>query len=277
MRRRSPKPSCVQRLEERRLLSLVFDGSEREALEFMRARQGPSPLYTPPAAELQSVVGGSAANGRQPAGALSGKIVFTHGGHGFTANTSTWNTQRGEYNEIVEDLGNQDQMTMFVNYLFNAGATVVPLRPVGHQTNEVVVDNDDPGVTYTGSWTNSTSTVFYGSAGDIEFGEINNLYINNEFDATIVEVGYHDNVQDAADLRDPKVRDATARATTEAAIKYFRQFNSEPSLALPPDAPTNVRAISQADGDVTVSWNAPVVDGIGGDAASGYVVYSSNN
>src|SRR5439155_14132769 len=38
-----------------------------------------------------------------------------------------------------------------------------------------------------------------------------------------------------------------------------------------------VRAIAQADGDVTVSWNAPVVDGIGGDAASGYVVYSSSN
>jgi hypothetical protein len=44
---------------------------------------------------------------------------------------------------MVEDLGNQDQMTAFVDYAWNAGATVVPLRPVGYQPNEYVVDNDD--------------------------------------------------------------------------------------------------------------------------------------
>src|SRR5262249_23281785 len=88
---------------------------------------------------------------------------------GATAGTGTWETQRGENNEMVEDLGNQDQMTMYVNYLFNAGATVVPLRPVGHQLNEVVMDNDDPGVTYTGSWNNSTSLIFSGSAGDVPY------------------------------------------------------------------------------------------------------------
>ncbi|MDW8308418.1 MAG: fibronectin type III domain-containing protein, partial [Verrucomicrobiales bacterium] len=72
-------------------------------------------------------------------------------------------------NEICEDFGNLDQMTMFVFYCFNAGATVVPFRPVGHQTNEVVLDNDDPGVTFSGSWANSTSTIFWGSAGDLPY------------------------------------------------------------------------------------------------------------
>ena len=43
-------------------------------------------------------------------------------------------------------------MTFLVDYLFRAGATIVPLRPVGHQTNEVVMDNDDPGVTFVGDW-----------------------------------------------------------------------------------------------------------------------------
>ena len=43
-----------------------------------------------------------------------------------------------------EDTGNVDQMTMFVYQCFNAGATVVPMRPVGNQTNEVVLDNVDP-------------------------------------------------------------------------------------------------------------------------------------
>ncbi len=54
-----------------------------------------------------------------------------------------WSFQRGPGHEMIEDLGNIDQMTFLVDYLFRAGATVVPLRPVGHQTNEVVLDNDD--------------------------------------------------------------------------------------------------------------------------------------
>ena len=49
---------------------------------------------------------------------------------------------------MIEDLGNQDQMTFFADYLFRAGATVVPLRPVGHQPNEVVLDNDDTEVIF---------------------------------------------------------------------------------------------------------------------------------
>lgn len=110
--------------------------------------------------------------GQQPVGALSGHIVYTHAGHGWTANNSgdgSWTTQRGEWHEIVEDLGNQDQMTFLADYLFRAGATVVPLRPVGHQTNEVVLDNDDPGVTFSGAWSHSTGSVYFGSAGDTPY------------------------------------------------------------------------------------------------------------
>ena len=70
---------------------------------------------------------------------------------------------------MIEDLGNVDQMTFLADYLFRAGATVVPLRPVGHQTNEVVLDNDDAGVTFAGAWSNSTATVYFGSAGDVPY------------------------------------------------------------------------------------------------------------
>lgn len=105
----------------------------------------------------------------QPIGALSGRIVFTSAGHGWTWGASGWYTQRGVTWEMVEDYGNLDQMTMFAFYCFNAGATVVPFRPVGHQTNEVVLDNDDAGVTFAGAWVNSTSTIFYGSAGDLPY------------------------------------------------------------------------------------------------------------
>ena len=110
--------------------------------------------------------------GSQPEGALTGKIVYTSGGHGLTADNTgsgSWTTQRGELYEMIEDMGNQDQLSMYVDACFRAGATVVPMRPVGHQTNEVVLDNDDLGVSFVGEWSNSIESVFYGSAGDIPY------------------------------------------------------------------------------------------------------------
>lgn len=110
--------------------------------------------------------------GAQPVGGLSSKTVFIHGGHGITANNGgngAWSFQRGNLLGMVEDLGNVDQMTFLADYLFRAGATVVPLRPVGHQTNEYVLDNDDPGVTFHGNWSNSSSTVYFGDAGDVPY------------------------------------------------------------------------------------------------------------
>jgi hypothetical protein len=99
--------------------------------------------------------------GHQPSGALSGVTVFAAAGHGWTAGTSSWFLQRGLLLNMVEDYGNLEQLNYFVNYLYNAGATVVPFRPVGYQANEVVLDQDDPGVIYTGSWTNSGSSPYY--------------------------------------------------------------------------------------------------------------------
>jgi N-acetylmuramoyl-L-alanine amidase len=114
--------------------------------------------------------------GAQPAGGMDGKIVYIHPGHGYTADTSAsgngeWSFQRSEVTgtEMIEDLGNYDQMTFLADYLFRAGATIVPLRPVGHQTNEFILDNDDAGVTFVGTWTNSTAGVYFGSAGDVPY------------------------------------------------------------------------------------------------------------
>ena len=92
-------------------------------------------------------------------------------GHGWTFNSSGfWYTQRGVSFEMIEDYGNLDQMNFFAAYCLNAGATVVPFRPLGYQTNEVILDNDSAGVTYTGSWTDSgAATGFYGTAGDVPY------------------------------------------------------------------------------------------------------------
>jgi hypothetical protein len=99
--------------------------------------------------------------GQQPNGALSGVTVFAAAGHGWTAGSSSWFLQRPLLLDMVEDYGNIEQLNYFVNYAFNAGATVVAFRPVGYQTNEVVLDQDDPGVTFTGSWANSGSSPYY--------------------------------------------------------------------------------------------------------------------
>ncbi len=110
--------------------------------------------------------------GTQSVGALSGKIVYTHGGHGITADnlgSGAWSFQRPLLLDMIEDLGNQDQMTFFADNLFRAGATVVPLRPVGHQPNEVVLDNDDSEVTYSGAWSDSGANIYFGGAGDVPY------------------------------------------------------------------------------------------------------------
>jgi hypothetical protein len=110
--------------------------------------------------------------GAQSAGGLSDKIVYIHGGHGFTAanqGNGAWSSQRPNLLGMIEDLGNVDQMTFLADYLFRAGATVVPLRPVGHQTNEVVLDNDDIEVSFVGSWSNSSSSIYFGDQGDVPY------------------------------------------------------------------------------------------------------------
>lgn len=107
----------------------------------------------------------------EPAGALSNIVIFWSAGHGIYANTNSggWYTGRTLTNGVVEDMGNIDQLNFFVQYCLNAGATVVPFRPVGYQTNEVVLHNDDGDVTFTGTWYNSSYTIFYGSTGDVPY------------------------------------------------------------------------------------------------------------
>ena len=122
-------------------------------------------------------IGGPSAQAmRQPTGVLSGVTIFVGAGHGWTADTNgisvaenpvspepAWSLQRPVLLGMTEDYGNIAQLNYMVAYAFNAGATVVPLRPAGDQVIEVVLDNDDPGVTFTGSWidTNGATATHY--------------------------------------------------------------------------------------------------------------------
>ena len=110
---------------------------------------------------------------------------------------------------------------------------------------------------------------------DIEFGEINNTYINNEFDATIIEVGYHDDQLDAELLRDPRVREALARATYQGVVRFFRSVDGTTPVVMLPGAVSNVRAETVSPGAVRLSWTPPAANSYDGDAATGYRIYTS--
>lgn len=93
--------------------------------------------------------------GKQPTGILSGKIIYTNPGHGWThdGDTGVWYTQRPLLFHIIEDLLNGDQMSIFADFCWRCGATVVPMRPVGHQPQERILDNtDELHVKWQGPW-----------------------------------------------------------------------------------------------------------------------------
>ena len=129
---------------------------------------GEEPLGTPDETGLPQVAAA------QPTGPLSGVVVYTSAGHGFGAssNLTSWIPERPLLYAVNEDMGNVDQMNRFAEAAWKAGATVVPIRPLGYQTNEVVLDNMDTNetargkVTFGGTWYNSSQTIFYGNAGD---------------------------------------------------------------------------------------------------------------
>src|SRR5439155_5272569 len=67
-------------------------------------------------------------------GALNGKVLYTSGGHGYVwrnGSPGSWGLMRPDTNNVVEDMGNQDQLLPYADYALHAGATVVSMRPLG--------------------------------------------------------------------------------------------------------------------------------------------------
>jgi hypothetical protein len=151
-------------------------GPEEPGWEAALSPDWAEPVPAPAESEVPAVsyaFGALTPAARQPQGALSGRIVYMNGGHGWTYDPNfspPWRLLRpAPLLEMNEDYGNVDQLNFFAMYCFNAGAVVVPFRALGQQTNEVVLDNVDAGVTFSGSWVNSSSTIFYGNAGAVPY------------------------------------------------------------------------------------------------------------
>ncbi len=152
---------------------------------------------------------------------------------------------------------------------------------LGREINEDMRQLDTVLFPTYGQWTDTTGHTF--ARSDFAFGEIRWDSINNEMDATIIEVAFHDNATDTEYLRDVRARRLIARATLQGYIRFLEDVHGE-SLTMPPDEPTNLRAIGTASG-IELSWDAPVLrphvgtlsGNIGGDPATGYTVYASTN
>ncbi|GBD08039.1 hypothetical protein HRbin22_00268 [Candidatus Thermoflexus japonica] len=96
----------------------------------------------------------------QAQGFLSGKAVYLSAGHGWYwyAPGGRWLTQRGNTNGLVEDLNNAETVNQFlIQYLFNAGADVWPVRERDMNPWEGIADNDNPQVYQEqGAWSPGT-------------------------------------------------------------------------------------------------------------------------
>jgi len=110
----------------------------------------------------------------QPQGALSGKTVYVSAGHGWQWNGYDWRVQRIPYprppyeGPIIEDHNNAEVVNQYLlEYLWNAGAQVWPVRERDMNSAEVVVDNDAPGqgagYLKTGTWTTTSGTGYAGT------------------------------------------------------------------------------------------------------------------
>jgi hypothetical protein len=138
----------------------------------------------------------------------------------------------------------------------------------GNEVDEDLVALGSPPLEF--AWNNRTTVTYTGG-----YGEITGSYFDYEMDATIIEVAFHDNTNDATLMRDPKARAAVGRGAMHAVIKYMNQFDGLP-LNFPPEPPTNVRAAGAADGAITLRWSTPVSSG-GSGTPTGYVIYRSTN
>lgn len=99
---------------------------------------------------------------------------------------------------------------------------------------------------------------------------------NDEMPAVLIEVAFHDTPADADALRDPRFRRISSRAMAQGIARYFAERDGA-EVVLPPEPPVAVTVANDGAGGLRVSWRAPADTPGGGDGATGYRVYVSDN
>jgi N-acetylmuramoyl-L-alanine amidase len=108
-----------------------------------------------------------------------------------------------------------------------------------------------------------------------DLGELRELWDSNPSNAipgVLLEIAYHDHVENTDALKDPRFALISARAVYQGIVKYYGS-----GLPLLPEPPTHLVVRNHGPGQVKVSWRPSPVDGsdLVGDAAESYRVYTS--
>jgi N-acetylmuramoyl-L-alanine amidase len=107
---------------------------------------------------------------------------------------------------------------------------------------------------------------------------------NPNMPAALIEVGFHDHVEDTKHLLDPEFRRHVSRAVYKGLVQYF--VNHVPGFTNAtylPEPPRFFRLSDQGNGTATLTWVQPLASasdnmtGLYGHPATGYRVYRSSN
>jgi len=116
-------------------------------------------------------------------------------------------------------------------------------------------------------------TEFRNSKNTGSYGENNQSNLGDS-PGFLIELLFHDNVDDCNLYKDPKFRQLCARAMYKGIVKYYANRDGTTAVILP-EPPTHVRVQRQTSGAMRVSWHAPASGGVNGNPATGYLVQHS--
>lgn len=176
---------------------------------------------------------------------------------------------------------NSDTTSGISTYIYSAGQG----GGVGYVSGQAAEGSEELASLVHNRILNSVKTLFDSSYKEYGlglysayFGEINPTY-NNEMPSVLVELAFHTSKTDAPMLKNPKYRDIASRAAYQAIVQYFAQKDGTTPVFLP-GAPRNLRTKTNADGSVTLFWDAPESDSPNyykGHPATGYYVQTSTD
>lgn len=121
-----------------------------------------------------------------------------------------------------------------------------------------------------------------GAIRSMNLGELRELWNDDlqpgetQIPGALIEIAYHDHPTDADALKEPNFERLAARALYQGIVNYFAARDGlSPSYL--PEPPTHLQAQNLGGGQVRLAWQASPTDdeGVLGDAASGYRVYTS--
>jgi len=99
---------------------------------------------------------------------------------------------------------------------------------------------------------------------------------NDEMEAALIELAFHDTESDTALLKHPRFRRDVSRAMMHGIIDYLADRDGV-QLTHPPEPPTHLQVLADGAGSLHLRWEAPASGGVLGAPADRYRVYLSHD